>query len=56
MEIGVVSDSHSDQESVLLAGKYLIEERQVKTIIHLGDDYYDARILDIHLFINYNIY
>ena len=48
MEIGVISDSHGDQESVLLAAKCLIEERQVKTIIHLGDDYEDARLLEAY--------
>ena len=48
MKIGVISDSHGDQESVLLAAKYLIEEKQVKTIIHLGDDYEDAWLLEAY--------
>ena len=46
MKIGVMSDSHGNIEYVRQATEYMMEE-EVDYIIHLGDDYYDARILDI---------
>ena len=46
MKIGVMSDSHGNIEYVRQAAEYLMEA-EVEHIIHLGDDYYDARILDI---------
>jgi len=46
MKIGVMSDSHGNIEYVRQAAEYMMEA-EVEYIIHLGDDYYDARILDI---------
>ena len=46
MKIGVMSDSHGNIENVRQAAEYMMEA-EVEYIIHLGDDYYDARILDI---------
>lgn len=46
MKIGVMSDSHGNIEYVRQAAEYMMDE-EVDCIIHLGDDYYDARILDI---------
>jgi putative phosphoesterase len=46
MKIGVMSDSHGNIEYVRNAADYMMEE-EVDYIIHLGDDYYDARVLDI---------
>ena len=45
MKIGVMSDSHGNIEYVRKAAEYIMEA-EVDYIIHLGDDYYDARILD----------
>jgi hypothetical protein len=45
MKIGVMSDSHGNIEYVRRAAEYMMEA-EVEYIIHLGDDYYDARILD----------
>ena len=46
MKIGVMGDSHGNIGYVRQAAEYMMEEA-VEYIIHLGDDYYDARILDI---------
>ena len=46
MKIGIMSDSHGNIEYVRKAAEYMMEA-EVEYIIHLGDDYYDARILDI---------
>ncbi len=46
MKIGIMSDSHGNIEYVRKAAEYVMEA-EVDYIIHLGDDYYDARILDI---------
>ena len=46
MKIGVMSDSHGNIEYVRKAAEYMMEA-EVEYIVHLGDDYYDARILDI---------
>ncbi len=46
MKIGVMSDSHGNIDYVRQAAEYMMEE-EVEHIIHLGDDYYDAHILDI---------
>lgn len=46
MKIGVMSDSHGNIEYVRKAVECMMEE-EVDYIIHLGDDYYDTRILDI---------
>ena len=45
MKIGVMSDSHGNIGYVRQAAEYMMEA-EVEYIIHLGDDYYDARILD----------
>jgi len=46
MKIGIMSDSHGNIEYVRQAAEYMMEA-EVEYIIHLGDDYYDTRILDI---------
>jgi len=46
MRIGVMSDSHGNIDYVRQAAEYMMEA-EVEYIVHLGDDYYDARILDI---------
>ena len=46
MKIGVMSDSHGNIEYVRQAAEYMMEA-EVEYIIHLGDDYYDAHVLDI---------
>jgi len=46
VKIGVMGDSHGNIEYVRQAAEYFMEA-EVEYIIHLGDDYYDARILDI---------
>ncbi len=46
MKIGIMSDSHGNIEHVRQAAEYMMEA-EVEYIIHLGDDYYDARMLDI---------
>lgn len=46
MKIGVMSNSQGNIEYVRRAAEYMMEE-EVDHIIHLGNDYYDARILDI---------
>jgi len=46
MKIGIMSDSHGNIEYVRQAAEYMMEA-EVEYIIHLGDDYYDARILDV---------
>jgi putative phosphoesterase len=45
MKIGVMSDSHGNIKYVRQAAEYMMEA-EVDYIIHLGGDYYDARILD----------
>jgi len=45
MRIGVVSDSHKNLDNLKSAAGKLIEER-VQAIIHLGDDYDDAKVLE----------
>lgn len=45
MKIGVMSDSHGNIKYVRQAAEYMMEA-EVDYIIYLGDDYYDARILD----------
>ena len=45
MKIGVMSDSHGNIEYVRQAAEYMMEA-EVEYIVHLGDDYYDARVLD----------
>ncbi|RLG72524.1 MAG: YfcE family phosphodiesterase [Methanobacteriota archaeon] len=45
MKVGVVSDSHKNTENLLKAVKTLID-MGVTHVIHLGDDYEDAEVLN----------
>ena len=45
MRVGVVSDSHKNLDNLKSAAGKLIEEK-VQDIIHLGDDYDDAKVLE----------
>jgi len=45
MKIGAVSDSHNYLDNLCLAASKLIKEK-VEIIIHLGDDYDDARAIE----------
>lgn len=45
MRIGVVSDSHKNLDNLKSAVHKLIKEK-VQAIIHLGDDYDDAKVLE----------
>ena len=45
MRMGVVSDSHKNLDNLKSAARKLIEEK-VQAIIHLGDDYDDAKVLE----------
>jgi len=45
MRMGVVSDSHKNLDNLKSATGKLIEEK-VQAIIHLGDDYDDAKVLE----------
>ena len=46
MKIGVMGDSHGNIDYVRQAAEYMMEA-ETEYIIHVGDDYSDARILDI---------
>lgn len=46
MRIGVLSDSHKNLDNLKSAARKLIEEEKVQAIIHLGDDYDDAKVLE----------
>lgn len=48
MKIGVISDSHKNEENITLVFKYLVEEKKVPIIIHLGDDFDDVELLPEH--------
>ena len=45
MRIGVVGDSHGNLENLRMAADYLVHERGVELLIHLGDNYEDADVL-----------
>ncbi|MFC2063367.1 metallophosphoesterase family protein, partial [Chloroflexota bacterium] len=45
MKIGVMSDSHGNIDYVRQAAEYMMDA-EIDGIIHLGDDYQDARVLD----------
>ena len=52
MRVGVVSDSHGEIENLRKAAMWLIDKQNVEVIVHLGDDYDDASILenlDVHI-------
>ena len=42
IKLGVISDTHGNEELLTLASSYLIDIVSVKKIYHLGDNYYDA--------------
>ena len=46
MRVGIVSDSHQNLDSLREAAQWLVKKEKVEVIIHLGDDWDDARILD----------
>ena len=46
MKIGVVSDSHGEIENLIKIGKWLVDKQNVEVIVHLGDDYDDALVLE----------
>ncbi|MEA3485330.1 MAG: YfcE family phosphodiesterase [Candidatus Aerophobetes bacterium] len=46
MKIGILSDSHGNLKNLEKAAKYLIESEKVEILVHLGDDYDDAKILE----------
>jgi putative phosphoesterase len=46
MKIGVLSDSHNNLSYLKEAASWLIEEKRVDLLVHLGDDMEDARILE----------
>jgi putative phosphoesterase len=45
MKIGVMSDSHGNIDYVRQAAEYMMDA-EIDGIVHLGDDYQDARVLD----------
>lgn len=44
--LGVVSDSHANIGLLKDVSKRLVEEFKVNTVVHLGDNYDDAKVLD----------
>ena len=46
MKIGVMGDSHGNVEYVRRVAEFMMEEG-VEYIVHVGDDYYDAYVLDV---------
>ena len=46
MRVGIVSDSHQNLDSLRESAQWLVKKEKVEVIIHLGDDWDDARILD----------
>jgi hypothetical protein len=46
MKLGVLSDSHNNLKNLERAGEILVKEYGVEILIHLGDDYEDAKILE----------
>ncbi|MDI6791260.1 MAG: YfcE family phosphodiesterase [bacterium] len=46
MKIGVMSDSHQNLKYLKGVAEYLVNECQVDMLIHLGDDYADAEVLE----------
>nr|HPG30730.1 metallophosphoesterase family protein [bacterium] len=41
IKLGVVSDSHQNTDNLSKAVRYLIEEKQIQKLAHLGDYYED---------------
>jgi len=46
MRIGILSDTHGNLENLEKAARYLLEKEKVKVLVHLGDDYEDAKVLE----------
>jgi len=46
MKIGILSDSHGNRKNVERAAQMLCDDDEVRLLIHLGDDYRDAELLD----------
>lgn len=46
MKIGLFSDSHGDVKNLKQAADYLVKEAKTDYLVHLGDDYDDAKILE----------
>ena len=45
MKIGLLSDSHENVKNLKQAAEYLVKEAKADYLVHLGDDYDDAKIL-----------
>lgn len=46
LKIGVMSDSHGDRRNVERAAQILVEEEGAGLLVHLGDEYADAALLE----------
>lgn len=46
MRLGVFSDSHGNLDYLETAASYAVHKGQADVLIHLGDDYEDARVLN----------
>jgi len=55
MKIGVVSDSHQNTENLEKAVKYLIDEKKVDKLIHLGDYFEDLENIQLTGFDSSNL-
>jgi putative phosphoesterase len=44
MKIGIISDTHNNNEYILKVVRYLRDEEKVKRIYHLGDEWEDAAL------------
>jgi hypothetical protein len=46
MRVGVVSDSHGEVDNLRDGARFLVDKQKVEVLVHLGDDYDDAVILE----------
>lgn len=46
MKLGILSDSHQNLKNLEEAAKWLVEKEKVDLLVHLGDEYDDAKILE----------
>ncbi|MEA1963682.1 MAG: metallophosphoesterase family protein [Candidatus Aerophobetes bacterium] len=46
MKVGILSDSHGNLENLEKAARCLLEKEEVEILVHLGDDYDDAKVLE----------
>jgi len=46
MKIGVLSDSHQHLDNLREAARWLVEEKKVDLLVHLGDDFDDTKVLE----------